>query len=121
MKACKKLGKRTLRWSSLFGSSLAASIKLASETGFRKGELFASKEESHFLQWDAISMKLQGVWIPAIPPRQRRCGHLCSLTIVLQSPRPIVKLANPAQFGVPSLAIASFSQLAGVQLEESVT
>ena len=59
----KKLGKRTLQWSSLFGSSLAASIELASETGFRKGELFASHEESHFLQWDAISVKLQGAWV----------------------------------------------------------
>ena len=83
---------------------------LASETGFRKGELFASNEESHFLQWDAISVKLQGKWIPA-NSMTGRYGHLCSLAIVLQSPCPTVKLTNSAWSGVPSLATASFSQL----------
>lgn len=61
----KKLGRKTLKWSSLFGCSLSASIELASETGFRKGELFASNEEAHFLKWEAISVRLKNVWVPS--------------------------------------------------------
>jgi hypothetical protein len=56
-----KIGRRVLQWDSLFGKSFAAALELASETGFRKVELFKSNDESDFLHWCNICVMLDNV------------------------------------------------------------
>ena len=59
------LGSASLRWGSLEGLSLAAAIEVASETGFRKVELFQSNEESDYLTWEHVGLQHEGRWYEA--------------------------------------------------------
>lgn len=56
-----KMGRRVLQWDSLFGRSFAAALELASETGFRKVELFKSNDESDFMHWCNLCVMLDNV------------------------------------------------------------
>ena len=81
-------GRKQMNWDSLLGLSVRGAVELASQTGFRKVELFESNSETDFMHWDNVAWRVNGTTVSAASiTLVEILAYGVGCTMVVRSPR----------------------------------